>query len=147
VPGKCFERHCHRSKLNSWHWQNSYIHQQGFRFLNEFCTRNTLLQTKDKIHETDGKTGSCHYFGYFLNWTRILSGIQFTTYIIVFFVVEMKRFSGSTVNVILTRQTCGQLSSSAAESKRRALAWELKIIFPGEVAICSLCQNVEETGI
>ena len=22
VTGKCFERHCHRSKLNSWYWQN-----------------------------------------------------------------------------------------------------------------------------
>jgi len=33
----------------------------------------------------------------------------------------MKGFVGSTVNVILTRQTCGQRSSRAAESKRRAL--------------------------
>jgi len=38
-----------------------------------------------------------------------------------FFVVETKRFVGSSVNVILTRQTCGQRSSRAAESKRRAL--------------------------
>jgi len=29
--------------------------------LNEFFTRNTLLQTKDKIHETGGKTGSYNY--------------------------------------------------------------------------------------
>jgi len=35
--------------------------------------------------------------------------------------VETKRFVGSTVNVIFTRQTCGQHSSRAAESKRRAL--------------------------
>jgi len=35
--------------------------------------------------------------------------------------VETKRFVGSTVNVILTRQTCGQRSSKAAESKHRAL--------------------------
>ena len=40
---------------------------------------------------------------------------------IEFFVVETKRFVGSTVNVILTRQTCGQRSSKAAESKRQAL--------------------------
>ena len=53
--------------------------------------------------------------------TQILSGIQFTTYLIEFFVVETKRFVGSSVNVILTRQTCGQRSSRAAESKRRAL--------------------------
>ena len=39
----------------------------------------------------------------------------------IFFVVETKRFVGSTVNVISTRQTCGQRSSWAAESKRRAL--------------------------
>jgi len=38
-----------------------------------------------------------------------------------FFWCETKRFVGSSVNVILTRQTCGQRSSRAAESKRRAL--------------------------
>jgi len=57
----------------------------------------------------------------FLERTRILSGIQFTTHFIDFFVVETKSFVGGTVNVILTRQTCGQRSSKAAESKRRAL--------------------------
>ena len=57
----------------------------------------------------------------FLERKRILSGIQFTTYFIDFFVVETKRFVGSFVNVILMRQTCGQRSSGAAESKRRAL--------------------------
>jgi len=36
-------------------------------------------------------------------------------------VVETKRFIGSFINVILTRQTCGQYSSWAAESKRQAL--------------------------
>jgi len=39
----------------------------------------------------------------------------------LFFVVETKRFVGSFVNVILTRQTCGQRSSRVVESKRRAL--------------------------
>jgi len=39
----------------------------------------------------------------------------------IFFVVETKWFFGSTVNVILTRQTSGQRSSRAVESKRRAL--------------------------
>jgi len=53
--------------------------------------------------------------------SRILSGIQFTSHFINFFVVETKRFVGSFVHVILTRQTCGQRSSMAAESKRRAL--------------------------
>ena len=37
------------------------------------------------------------------------------------FVVGTKRFVGSSVDVILTRQTCGQRSSRATESKRRAL--------------------------
>ena len=57
----------------------------------------------------------------FFERTQILSGIQFTTHFIEIFVVETKRFVGSFVNVILTRQTCGQRSSRAAESKRRAL--------------------------
>jgi len=42
--------------------------------------------------------------------TRILSGIKFTTHFIDFFFVETKRFVSSFVNVILTRQTCGQRS-------------------------------------
>jgi len=57
----------------------------------------------------------------FLERTRILSGIQFTTYFIENLVVETKRFVGSFVHVILMRQTCSQRSSGAAESKRRAL--------------------------
>jgi len=56
----------------------------------------------------------------FLERTRILSGIQFTTHFIEFFVAETKRFVGSFVHVILTRQTCGLRSSKAAESKRRS---------------------------
>jgi len=44
---------------------------------------------------------------------------QYTTYFIESFVVETKQFIGSFVNVILTRQTCGQRSSRAAESKHR----------------------------
>jgi len=38
-----------------------------------------------------------------------------------FFVVETKRFVSSFVNLTLTRQTCNQRSSRAAESKRRVL--------------------------
>jgi hypothetical protein len=53
----------------------------------------------------------------FLEPTRILSGIQFTMHFIEFCVVETKRFVGCFVNVILPRQTCGQRSSKAAESK------------------------------
>ena len=53
--------------------------------------------------------------------TRILSGIQFTTHFIDFLVVKTKRFVSFFVNVILTRQTCSQRSSTAAESKRQVL--------------------------
>jgi len=61
-------------------------------------------------------------WGYvFLKQSRSLGGIQFTTHFIDFFVVETKRFVCSFVNVILTRQTCGQRSSRGAESKRQAL--------------------------
>jgi len=57
----------------------------------------------------------------FLERKRILNGIQFTAHFIEFLVVETKRFFGSFVNVILTRQTCGQRSSRLVENKRRAL--------------------------
>jgi len=57
----------------------------------------------------------------FLERTQILNGIQFTTHFIEFFVVETKQFVVSSVNVILTRQPCGQHSSRAAQSKRWAL--------------------------
>ena len=57
----------------------------------------------------------------FLEQTRILSGIQLTTNFFEIFVVETKRFVGSFVHMILTRQTCGQCSSRAAESKHRAI--------------------------
>jgi len=79
----------------------------------------------------------------FLKQTQILSGIQFRTHFIDFFVVETKRFVSSTVNVILTRQTCGQRSSKAAESKRRALG----NYFSGRISICSQYQHVKETEI
>ena len=57
----------------------------------------------------------------FLERTRILSEIQFTRHFIEFVIVETKRFVGSNVNVILTRQTCGQRLSTVAESNRWAL--------------------------
>ena len=57
----------------------------------------------------------------FLERTRILSGIQFTTHFMEIFVVETKKFVGSFVHVILTRQTCGQRSGKDAESQRQAL--------------------------
>jgi len=66
-------------------------------------------------------TGRSRWGWVFLERTWILNGIQFTTHFMEIFVVETKWFVGSTLNVILTRQTCGQRSSRTAESKRRAL--------------------------
>ena len=47
---------------------------------------------------------------------------QFTKQFIDFFVVEAKRFVGSTVHVILTRQICGQRSKSARARLQKANA-------------------------
>jgi len=69
----------------------------------------------------------------FLDQTRILSNIQFPRHFIEFVVVEMKQFVSSNVNVILTRQTCGQRSSMAAGSKR----WALEFFLTTEFALCS----------
>jgi len=67
-------------------------------------------------------------WGYSLRWgwvlferTWILSRIHFTMYFIEILVVETKRFVSSTVNVILTRQACGQRSSRTAGSKHQAV--------------------------
>jgi len=81
----------------------------------------------------------------FLERTQILSGIQFSSHFIDFFVVETKhwQFVGSFVNVILARQTCGQLSSRAAESKRRALGNS----FCANLLCVPKYQNVKETEI
>jgi len=73
----------------------------------------------------------------FLERTQILSGIQFTTRFIDFFVVETKRFVGSFVNVF--RQTCGRgkPAASARAELRKANAERLETIFPSEFAIFS----------
>jgi len=63
----------------------------------------------------------------FFERTRILSEIQFTTYFIEIFAMETKRLVGSFVNVILTRQTCNQRSSRAAECKRWALGNDFSV--------------------
>ena len=79
----------------------------------------------------------------FLERTWIVSGIQFTTHFIEFFVMETKQFVHSTVNVISTLQTCAQRSNKAAESKHRALG----TISLGKFAIFYKYQNVDETEI
>jgi len=60
-------------------------------------------------------------FGYFSNEHGFSVESSLQRISSIFFVVETKRFVGSFAHVILTRQTCGQRSSRAAESKRRAL--------------------------
>ena len=77
------------------------------------CPRNTQPHLTQKFDLRWGWV--------FVERTRILCVIQFTTDFIDIFVVEMKRFVSSFGNVILTRQTCDQRSSRAAEGKRQAL--------------------------
>ena len=55
-------------------------------------------------------------------------------------VVETKRFVSSNLNVILTRQTCGQRSSMSAGSKRRALQNH----FPERICYMFLMSNCRE---
>jgi len=82
----------------------------------------------------------------FIKRTQILSGIQFTTHFIDFFVVETKRFVGSFVNAIMTRQTCGQRSSRAAESKCRALGnyFSERICY---IFLISKCREDRDLGL
>jgi len=82
----------------------------------------------------------------FLERTRILSGIQFTTYFIEIFVVETKRFLSSFVNVILTRQTCGQRSSRGAERKRRSIGnyFSERICY---MFLLSKCRRDQDLGL
>jgi len=60
--------------------------------------------------------------------------------------VETKWFVGSFVNVILTRQTCGQRSSRAAESKHRALGnyFSERICY---VSLTSKCRGDRDLGL
>ena len=77
---------------------------------------NHLGDIISKIHKTHFKVG--------LGISRTNAGSQWNPVYNAFhrfFVVQTKRFVSSSLNVILTRQTCGQRSSKAAESIRRAL--------------------------
>jgi len=71
-----------------------------------------LLPPKSMQREGNLWIGECSLLRWgwaFLEPTQILSGIQFFTYVIEFVVVVTKQLVGSTVNVILSRQSCGQL--------------------------------------
>jgi len=89
---------------------------KSFRFHNK-----SFDEMRCKLDSTENPRSFLRWGWVFLERTWILSGMQFTTYFIESFVVETKQFVGSFGNVILTRQTCGQRSSRAAESKRQAL--------------------------
>jgi len=82
----------------------------------------SMISTMNNVQQSTNfnKTQLLRWGWIFLERTRILSGIQFTTHFIEIFVVHTKWFISSFVKVILTRQTCGQRSSRAAESKHRA---------------------------
>jgi len=54
----------------------------------------------------------------FLERTRILSGIQFTRHFIQFIVAGTKKFVGSNVNVILTRQNLEPALEHVCEKQR-----------------------------
>jgi len=82
----------------------------------------------------------------YLERTRIFNGIQFTRHFIEFVVVETKPFVGSNVNMILTRQTCGQRSSMSAGSKRRALAFYFGVRFCNMFLI-SKCRGESDLGL
>ena len=98
-----------------------------FKSLNLTTRHNTSLSFVRLLHVSVSVSLQVLRWGWaFVERTQILSGIQFTTHFVDFFVEETKRrrrFVGSfqVVNVILTRQTCGQRSSRTAENKRQAL--------------------------
>ena len=68
---------------------------------------------RERDRERERESGCLRWGWVFLERTRILSGIQFTKHFIENIGVKTKRFIGGDVNVILTRQTCGQRSSRA----------------------------------
>ena len=89
--------------------------------LKETCRKDPWMCKETCRRDLKMRKETLRWRWVFLERTRILSAIQFTTHFIQFFFVETKRFVGSTVNVNLTWQTCGQRSSRAAESKCWAL--------------------------
>ena len=75
----------------------------------------------------------------FFERTRIL---HFIRHFIEFIVVKMKWFVSINVNVIMTRQTCGQRSSRAAGSKRWALEnafFQSELLYVLNVKIIDWC--------
>jgi len=78
----------------------------------------------------------------FLKQTQILGRFLFTRHFIEFVFVETKQFVGCNVNVILTRQTCGQRSSMSEGGKRRALAF----YFPTRICYMLLVSKYREVS-
>jgi len=102
------------------------------------------LQNSSRI-VTDSQVCFSGGVGYFLERTRILRGIQCTTHFIDFFVVETKRFIGSSGKWSWRGKPAASARAGLRKAWTNAERW--KIIFPSEFAICSGCQNVEETEI
>ena len=106
------------------YWKKIWLYRHGLQLLNtSFSFRkftsttalNKLICTRTPLFER------LRWGRVFLERTQFLNGIQFTRHFIECIVAETKQFVGSSVNMILRRQTCGQCSSMSAGSKRRAL--------------------------
>jgi len=93
-----------------------------------------------------GHVSAMRWGWFFLEGTRILSGIQFPRHFIEFVVVETKQFVGDNVNVILTRQICGQRSSMSAACKRRALSFYFCVRIC-HMFLISKCRGESDLGL
>ena len=116
--GVCGVKVCSRQLLK----ENLIIHglqllntSFSFRKFTSTTALNKLMCTRTPLFER------LRWGRVFLERTQFLNGIQFTRHFIECIVAETKQFVGSSVNMILRRQTCGQCSSMSAGSKRRAL--------------------------
>jgi len=104
-----------------------------------------LTFTRQKSSKFEGSGPPLRQGWVSLKRTCVFSGIQSKKHFIEFVFVEPNQLFGSNVNMILTRQTCGQSSSMSAGSKRRAL------VFYFSVRICymfiiSKCRGESNLG-
>jgi len=104
-------------------------HERGQHVTRRGCARVYTVPLVLKIVSKIGG-GGLRWGGVFLERTQILSGIQFTRHFIEFVVVETKQFVSSNVNVILTRQTCGQHHDVCGKRKPSASILLLRTYLP-----------------
>jgi len=143
-----FSSNVKETPVFSWKGQNSF-HRIFPPYSQHFTTTQISFEFSGFYYTSSSflrHLGSFRWGWVFLERTRILSGIQFTTYFIEIFVVETKRFVDSFVNVILTRQTCGQRSNRVAESKHRVIG----NYFPERICqifLISKCRGNRDLGL